>query len=227
MIEPIFIDDSQSWLHSCFSGNQQGTVLRLPFDDKAQKNFARIHENLLGAFDDILLLFLRKLSSMELMDRQNNSRVRHIRDSVSQENRGTWISLKTEKGAYSRPGAAVESYWYMKSTRFEPLEKRGKYSVESTEVSIAVRFLVNQESKAFFRSDEAQEDNNSKEADERFELSLDTSEPLYPLYAFLPTKTAIFRFVLQGDFLLPASREALHQDSSWNRHLLEKVRYSF
>ena len=33
----------------------------------------------------------------------------------------------------------------------------------------------------------------------------------------------LFSFVLQGDFILPASREALKEDDKWNSSLLEKV----
>jgi hypothetical protein len=58
----------------------------------------------------------------------------------------------------------------------------GKYSIDSTEVSIAVRFELNKE-------------NKGEDKDGKCVLSLNTSEPLYPIYAFLPTKTAIFRFV--------------------------------
>jgi hypothetical protein len=169
------------WL-SYYAFGWSAFLCRIRFCDILVAIFFKYTSSSLEAFDDKLLLFLRKLSSMELNDRNNNWRVRyrnkflcpdihlyldisklmyinmrmyvfmwiyplirilissihtsypylslifkvkHIRDSVSQDERGAWISIKTHKGAPSNSNNAVESFWYVKTAYFEPQEKRG------------------------------------------------------------------------------------------------------
>ncbi|KAL8162904.1 hypothetical protein V2J09_014393 [Rumex salicifolius] len=44
-----------------------------------------------------------------------------------------------------------------------------------------------------------------------------------PVFAFLPLRTYGLKFILQGDFVLPSSREEVDGDSSWNQWLLTEV----
>jgi len=39
------------------------------------------------------------------------------------------------------------------------------------------------------------------------------------VYAFLPTRSYGFKFMIQGDFLVPANREDIHKDKLWNKWL--------
>lgn len=43
-----------------------------------------------------------------------------------------------------------------------------------------------------------------------------------PVFAFLPLRTYGMRFILQGDFVLPSSREEVDGDSPWNQWLLSE-----
>lgn len=43
------------------------------------------------------------------------------------------------------------------------------------------------------------------------------------MFAFLPLRSYGFRFILQGDFDLPSSREDVNSDSSWNQWLREEI----
>ncbi|KAJ7955389.1 Histidine kinase/DNA gyrase B [Quillaja saponaria] len=43
-----------------------------------------------------------------------------------------------------------------------------------------------------------------------------------PVFAFLPLRTYGLKFILQGDFVLPSSREEVDGDSPWNQWLLSK-----
>ncbi|KAF5736629.1 hypothetical protein HS088_TW14G00776 [Tripterygium wilfordii] len=43
-----------------------------------------------------------------------------------------------------------------------------------------------------------------------------------PVFAFLPLRTYGLKFILQGDFLLPSSREEVDGDSPWNQWLLSE-----
>ncbi|KAI4342574.1 hypothetical protein MLD38_027187 [Melastoma candidum] len=44
-----------------------------------------------------------------------------------------------------------------------------------------------------------------------------------PVFAFLPLRTYGLRFILQGDFVLPSSREEVDGDSAWNQWLLSEI----
>ncbi|KAK9081153.1 hypothetical protein Syun_030516 [Stephania yunnanensis] len=43
-----------------------------------------------------------------------------------------------------------------------------------------------------------------------------------PVFAFLPLRTYGLKFILQGDFVLPSSREEVDGDSAWNQWLLSE-----
>lgn len=239
MIEPQFIHDPHQRLACCFDGDHlrqkglgsspYGTVVRLPFDKKALEQVDRIRMKLQEAFDDKLLLFLRRLSSMQLNDNVDETQTRHTRETMlygesdQGESSWNWTKIKTDKREEDGKQRTVESLWYVKTVKFRPAEKRANVDVDSTEVSIAIRFQLTAE----------QRDSKSNEHDvtegieategTKINIALDTTSYLYPIYAYLPTKTAAFQFVLQGDFILPANREALKEDDPWNRHLMERV----
>ena len=44
----------------------------------------------------------------------------------------------------------------------------------------------------------------------------------WPVFAFLPLRTYGLKFILQGDFVLPSSREEVDGDSPWNQWLLSE-----
>ena len=48
-----------------------------------------------------------------------------------------------------------------------------------------------------------------------------------PVFAFLPVRSYGFRFIVQGDFVVPSSRESLDQDSEWNAWLSGRVPRTF
>lgn len=226
MIEPIFIDDAKKHLPSSFPGSG-GTVLRLPFDSDAEKNIDATNVKVHLAFNGKLLLYLNKLSSMELHDKQKDRWVRHMRRTIAEQLTGTWISLTTEERSYGGAIVKQESYWYRKTIEFEPRVKRGKYSVDSTKVSIAVCFQVKETANSISVEPDGTEtlsvEKGENEGVKCRQLVFDSNQPTYPIYAFLPTKIVIFRFVLQGDFILPSNRESCKEDSPWNKRLLEMV----
>lgn len=43
------------------------------------------------------------------------------------------------------------------------------------------------------------------------------------VFAFLPLRSYGFRFIVQGDFELPSSREDVNSDSPWNQWLREEI----
>lgn len=43
------------------------------------------------------------------------------------------------------------------------------------------------------------------------------------IFAFLPTRSYGFKFIIQADFLVPTSREAIHEDKKWNKWLRDNI----
>ena len=48
-----------------------------------------------------------------------------------------------------------------------------------------------------------------------------------PVFAFLPLRSYGFRFIVQGDFDVPSSREDVDRDSSWNQWLRNEIHTLF
>ncbi|XP_062567288.1 uncharacterized protein LOC134229558 [Saccostrea cucullata] len=51
--------------------------------------------------------------------------------------------------------------------------------------------------------------------------------PKQPVFAFLPLRSYGFRFIIQGDFDVPSSREDVDRDSSWNQWLRNELHVLF
>ncbi|XP_039509577.1 protein NO VEIN isoform X2 [Pimephales promelas] len=71
------------------------------------------------------------------------------------------------------------------------------------------------------------EDVESTELALAFQLSGSTSCDVkpekQPVFAFLPLRSFGFRFIIQGDFDIPSSREDVDRDSSWNQWLRSEI----
>ncbi|KAK3086464.1 hypothetical protein FSP39_018803 [Pinctada imbricata] len=51
--------------------------------------------------------------------------------------------------------------------------------------------------------------------------------PKQPVFAFLPLRTYGFRFIIQGDFDVPSSREDVDKDSPWNQWIRNEIHMLF
>ena len=47
--------------------------------------------------------------------------------------------------------------------------------------------------------------------------------PQQHVFAYLPLRSYGFRFIIQGDFEVPSSREDVDKDKSWNQWLREEI----
>ncbi|GAB2267233.1 hypothetical protein Dimus_002217 [Dionaea muscipula] len=86
--------------------------------------------------------------------------------------------------------------WFLASKKLRPEVLRAK--VEETEISIA--FTVKESASCGY----------------------DPCLEPQPVFAFLPLRTYGLKFILQGDFVLPSSREEVDGDSPWNQWLLSE-----
>nr|XP_046232573.1 protein NO VEIN isoform X2 [Scatophagus argus] len=88
--------------------------------------------------------------------------------------------------------------WLVVKTTLEP--KKIKEDVESTELALAFQL-----------------DSSSTEND------IVWQPQKQPVFAYLPLRSFGFRFIIQGDFDIPSSREDVDRDSSWNQWLRSEI----
>ncbi|XP_053402751.1 uncharacterized protein LOC123550539 [Mercenaria mercenaria] len=58
-------------------------------------------------------------------------------------------------------------------------------------------------------------------------IALKAMPPKQPVFAFLPLRSYGFRFIIQGDFDVPSSREDVDRDSPWNQWLRNEIHVAF
>ncbi|KAM7382188.1 hypothetical protein PAMA_012854 [Pampus argenteus] len=88
--------------------------------------------------------------------------------------------------------------WLVVKTILQP--KKIKEDVESTELALAFQF----------GSDDTVSD-------------IVCQPQKQPVFAYLPLRSFGFRFIIQGDFDIPSSREDVDRDSSWNQWLRSEI----
>ncbi|GBG70287.1 hypothetical protein CBR_g6414 [Chara braunii] len=93
-------------------------------------------------------------------------------------------------------GSAI---WLVSRECFHPEIPRGSLKVEKTEVALAFPLL------------------------EKDDGSLEVLRAWQYAFAYLPLRSYGLRFVIQGDFVVPSSREDVDRDSAWNQWLRSKV----
>jgi hypothetical protein len=213
MIEPRWLmefhDDKSEikWPSNYPTGQENEyfeTCLRLRLDEKNQKNLAKLSENLELVYDENLLLFLNKLERMMYQDRLSDRSVELSREKLCDN----WTKISTQKRNYtcSKNGFS-DVYWFVHSESFVPVISRNGQSNTTSDyahVAVAVKF-----EKLLDSTDPVQ-------------LRLSCKDKL-PVYAFLPTTSAEFKFIIQGDFLLATSRESMLENNEWNQHLMNKI----
>lgn len=112
-----------------------------------------------------------------------------------------------------------------------------KTSAPTTELQATkqekMHFLVHRETVDI--PEELQEDNRDNERKDvkqteivlAFPLGVDDPPPAQNMHAFLPIRQYGFRFIIQGDFLVPVSRESIFGGKAWNELLLSSVPMAF
>ncbi|XP_038160259.1 protein NO VEIN isoform X3 [Cyprinodon tularosa] len=88
--------------------------------------------------------------------------------------------------------------WLVVKTTLQP--KKIKEDVESTELALAFQLGANEADSDIVCQPQKQ-----------------------PVFAYLPLRSFGFRFIIQGDFDIPSSREDVDRDSSWNQWLRSEI----
>ena len=217
---PYWIEDTgTSWSYS--NNPHYRTSIVLPLKKEALANFPKLKENLYLAFDKNLLLFLGKLSVMILED-----------FTVAEGKLTTFRRVPlTDHWLLCEHEEVSTDFWYIKRKRFFPSVPKSTDDIEGdiAETEIAVAFNFREDSSleaADSGVDNLAAESSKKEEDdvditvERSSLRLTVSKDSMPIYSFLPTKTAAFKFIVQADFVLATNRESLVDQHPYNQQLI-------
>ncbi|CAF1258977.1 unnamed protein product [Adineta steineri] len=195
-IRPIWLEQSEELLPSA---SDWTTCIRLPV--KMDKRGNRLKRN----FDDIharLLLFLNRLRQIEIVREKDNHKINTRTFTRIDHANGQIIELQ-ERTTTSEN--ILRSFWLVvKTTSKIPLNiKRQlndvKGDIESTIIAIAYPLDAIHESSSY------------------------AILPSQPLFAYLPLRSYGFRFILQGDLEIPASRQEVLRDNIWNEWLKKEM----
>ena len=194
--------------------SSRGSTIILPFkresapadgggdSDGGDRIFELVRANVYD-IESSMLLFLNRLQRIEIHDESqavSHRRIMHRRDEP-----GGIVCIEdnaaAECGDSGRTGGAGAERWLVTSRVFRAgIRRNGLAGEEMTRLSVAVPLLP-----AAALQPGAQ------------------PPPLRDVFAFLPLRSYGFRWVLQGDFVLPSSREAVDASHPWNQMLLAVV----
>jgi len=182
-----------------------GTLIHLPFLPRGDVPTAATDAAAAAAVDfrrslaDVrpsLLLFLHRLRRLRLRDAITGSA--RIMTRTDEEDGVVSISVVAEANSNTAPSPLITTERWLRFSSVLPAQVV-RAGVARTELAIALPLLP------------------------RALLSVPGGLPCQEVFAFLPLRSYGFRFVLQGDWVVPSSREAVDQGSPWNQWLREEV----
>ncbi|RLN47902.1 hypothetical protein BBJ28_00013535 [Nothophytophthora sp. Chile5] len=193
-ILPYWMEDAGQWKR------RRGTTFVLPLNDASMQRAAEISQSLM-AFEPSVLLFLRRIRELCLRDSTRNQTLHFLKteNDLAQHTNVQLVRLYSKMVKRQREAATMtQQNWLVVKDQLEapPLFERK----QPTEIALALPLAD-------------QSEGDSEPADR---------PPLQQVYAYLPLRSYGFRFILQGDFEVPSSREAITNGSEWNQWLVSK-----
>ncbi|KAJ3090554.1 hypothetical protein HK102_003386 [Quaeritorhiza haematococci] len=177
------------------------TKIVLPLSDEVKgKGLWRLL-NQFGEIRPSLLLFLHKIEHLVIEDTINNTRREMIR--VVRDNGEVDIYYNGQLSRWLVVKRLLDSAQAKSAGKTNVIKREG---AEVTELAVA------------FPLDYLKE--NSMEVDVDFKTWV---PPQQHAFAYLPLRGYGFKFVIQGDFVVPSSREDLDRDSPWNEWLRSEL----
>ncbi|CAI5746147.1 unnamed protein product [Peronospora destructor] len=186
------------WLNDTTQWKQRrGTTFVLPLNEASMHRVDEISQSLL-AFEPSVLLFLRRIRELRLRDLARQHTLHFLKkEKKLQPNRHIVQLLSRVKKSENSVDVVQQNWLVVK----EKLESPPLFShSHPTEIALALPVAVHQ-----------------KDSGERSDRP-----PLQQVFAYLPLRSYGFRFILQGDFEIPSSREAITNGSEWNEWLVSK-----
>jgi hypothetical protein len=207
-ILPIWIpqpeDSRKSSTSTCTEGQRPSrwnTEIVLPFKREI-KDRSDVHK--ISQLQSNLLLFLQKLRCIRIYDSHSGTRTVKEMSRVDLEN--NIVELTTRTITWDQRNNTKEEvvtskmlvHW-MKIEKPEVKRVSGshKYDVDFTELAVA------------FDMSEAEGQSHYL--------------PQQPVFSYLPANSYGFRFILQADWVMTASRESIDEGQEWNQFLRSKV----
>lgn len=194
-ILPFWIDDAAAW------HDESGTTFVLPLNAASRQRVDEISESLL-AFEPSVLLFLRRMQELCIVDQVHRQRLHFLKE--------------THAATLARSATTTE-----RVQLFSQITRRGNTStVDAQQQWLVVKRTLH--APAAFGSD------SKRTTELAVALPLDSASdsdrpPLQQVFAYLPLRSYGFRFIVQGDFEVPSSREAIVNGSEWNQWLVSRV----
>jgi uncharacterized membrane protein YgcG len=203
---------------------QGGTLIRLPLDAERSGNAGNaggrdVRADLVRRLDDIhpsLLLFLNRLRCLEVVDATSGGARRMTRADAADGAVVTISDVRTRARTRSDDDdddaddaddneedivvSATTERWLRVSAVLAVPPHAARAGIGATQLSLALPLL-----------------RRSELAPSRGPL------PDQEVFAYLPLRSYGFRFMLQGDWVVPSSREAVDTGAAWNQWLREEV----
>ncbi|CAF2946901.1 unnamed protein product, partial [Rotaria sp. Silwood2] len=194
-INPIWLDECEENLSLI---NEWNTCIRLPIKQNGRSN------SLNSKFDDIharLLLFLNRLRQIEIIHEKRNNQIDVQIFTRIDHAQGQIIELQKKTTSEQ----IIKSFWLVVKTVVQiPINIKMQFNdikCEAESTTIAIAYPL----------------------DHIHENSSYENLPCQPLFAYLPLRSYGFRFILQGDFEVPATRQEVLRDNGWNEWLKKEM----
>ncbi|KAG1699535.1 hypothetical protein DVH05_012945 [Phytophthora capsici] len=144
------------------------------------------------AFEPSVLLFLRRIRELRLRDSVRDQTLHFLKKEKKLQS-AQLVQLFSQERKDGDDVEMTQQNWLVVKEKLTPPE----FFTRSQPAEIAVAFPV-----------------TLQEANDR--------PPLQQVFCYLPLRSYGFRFILQGDFEIPSSREAITNGSEWNEWLVSK-----
>lgn len=175
--------------------NETGTTFVLPLNELSRQQTNDISQSMM-ALEPAILLFLRRIQELRLHDAIHNQRMHFIRqDSIV--NSHQLVSLHSQILHHTQVVRSEQKWLLVKESLRVPAGLSQGHQQE-TDIALALPL------------------------DKHVSDNVDDRPPLQQVFAYLPLRSYGFRFILQGDFEVPSSREAITNGSDWNQWLISQ-----
>lgn len=191
-ILPYWIDNESEWQLL------PGTTFVLPLNHASRQRKDEISDSLM-AFEPSILLFLRRIQELRIKDEIHKQKLHFLKEESARANHQT-VELYSQISRKNSDSVLVsQQQWLVvkKTLRAPAAFSTSSDPVRETEIALALPL----------------DDSSS---------SMGDRPPLQQVFAYLPLRSYGFRFILQGDFEVPSSREAIVNGSEWNQWLISQ-----
>ena len=128
----------------------------------------------------------------------------------------------------------IENKINLTISQIRRLDKDGKIEIEESTGTLVKKYYYKLVEKQLTVPESIQEEKRENvKATElilAFSLKEDGSadtKDTQKVFAFLPTRSYGFKFIIQADFLVPANREDIHKDARWNKWIRDNIAATF